>query len=1267
MSESKLLHRPRAKKPTTPAPAGPAAPSHVPAARAPSWAGHFAGAPFALGGAVQRKVVVGPPGDTYEREADAVADRVMSGGSPTAMRISPLAAGSPSAPAPRPWAQRQAGPDEEEVRRQAAPEEEIEEAEEVPVQAWLVAQRQAAAPEEPEEDPGAGTDSPVQRQPDAPDPDEPEEPDAVAQASFGPGIGPGSARVASRLHTPGVGTPISPHVRANIEPVLGSDLSNVRVHSDTSARETATSLHARAFTHRSDIWLGPNESAHDVRLMAHEATHVVQQGAAASQRHAAPPAADTVQRLLPSWILEGIADYARHIPGWTLFTVIIGFNPLTSAAVERTPINLLGGLMGLVPFGTVIFDALQRHNVLQDAFAWVGAQLGRLDLSRDRIERTLQAAWNDVRLIEGFEYNLAVLRRHFGALYNDVVTFVRTLVDQVVQMIKDAVIGVADDLLAENRAWSLIKKVLGRDPLRDEPVDATPTEILEDFLLLIGKEQHLEQMRERETVEETANWLAEQIGTFTSLLGELRGLFTRAWDAIQPENLPNLMGNLRALAAEAGGFLQRVWDFASNVAVQVVEFIKKALLDWLSGFANEIPGFHLLTVILERNPFTAERVPRTAENLIRGFITLLPGGAAIYQRLEETGTIADAAARIEGAMAELGISWEFIVGLFTDLWNSLSIEDLADPIGTFTRITERFGEPISRLFAFVGVVLREMITIVLEMMNFPSDLIASIIGNAMQAIEDIKRDPVAFLMNMLEAVKQGFSNFFDNILTHLLSGLADWLFRALRQAGVEPPQDLTLGSILDFVLRALGITMENLWAKLAERIGQENVDRIRGAIDRLVGIWNFVRDVQERGVVAIWEYIESQISNLWNMVLDKAREWIMERIINRAIQWLMSLLDVTGIMPVINSFMAFFNAIQSAIEYLRDILTIINDYVSTVASIARGDVAPGAEKMERGLASAIPIAIGFLANQFGLGNIGERIAEIIAGLREMIDAGINWLLDQAMRLWESMMSALGMGGEEAAEEDDPEKAARVQAGLDALEQEQVQYEHDGKIELADAERVAAKVKQEHLVFQSITVVDGGTRWDYDYVASPGRRKAGPPKGGKTHLGATLLTATSFSGSLDHADWNWSDYPGHDLTAHPANVYFGYQTSSPLVKPSGEYVVQGDQTAGAPAPVAYRAQIRSEVDARKATGLNERQAQAAVADDYRQRGYSNLNGYLDLFLLPSGAWQGHHIKPVNWSGDFTAPSNLQYMRDTEHTPFTTWWSRRKAEIVRELNK
>ena len=132
-------------------------------------------------------------------------------------------------------------------------------------------------------------------------------------------------------------------------------------------------------------------------------------------------------------------------------------------------------------------------------------------------------------------------------------------------------IGVAEPILAENKAWSLIKKIIKYDPLRDEAVNATTVEILEDFLILIDKQTELEQMREKGTLQKTADWLDTQVGTFNSLLGELRGLITAAWDAIQPANLVNIADNLSALADQAGGFLQRVWDFASGVALKVLE------------------------------------------------------------------------------------------------------------------------------------------------------------------------------------------------------------------------------------------------------------------------------------------------------------------------------------------------------------------------------------------------------------------------------------------------------------------------------------------------------------------------------------------------------------------------------------------------------------------------------------------------------------------------------------------------------------------------
>jgi len=968
---------------------------------------------------VQLLPKVSEPGDPLEREADTVASNVVARSSVGHIHRR----ADEASETPQPFLHRQ--PDDE-VQRQSSEGDET-------VQGWLQrqvddevqrqvddeVQRQVANDEEgsvqrQSSESEDTVQTLLQRQTAGPNEEEP-----VQAMGPGPTVAPPvSASTAATIRNPGRGAPVPPAVRTTIEPHLGVSLAGVEVHTGRDAQQAAGSLGARAFTHGSHIYLNRGESPFDLRLMSHEAAHVVQQGAAVQRQLGAGEGEDV--QLLPDFILDRLASYARHIPGYTLFTVIIGFNPLNGARVERNAMNLVEGLMGLVPFGTAIFDKLTELGVIQDAFDFIERQLATFDLSLERLERTIEAAWDDMDFIrlDPFDYNIGVLRRHFGALVDDVRGFAGSVVDRIIELIKEAAIGVAEGLLADNAAWDLIKKILHYDPLRGEPVDATTVEILEDFLMLIGKEQELEQMRVRGTLQETADWLDTQFATFMGLVAELGSLFSAAWEAIQPENLPNLMANLESLAGRVVGFLQRVWEFAVTVAVKVLELIKDALLGWLAAVADEVPGFHLITVIIGRNPFTGDEVPRTAANIIRGFISLLPGGNQMYEHLAETGVIAEAAARIEGAIADLGISWEFITGIFLGIWDSLGIDDLIDPIGAFQRIVARFGEPISRLFRFVRVVLEEVVKLILALMSFPTEILASIISKALQAFEDIKRDPIAFIMNMLAAVKLGFSNFFSNILDHLLAGLVDWLFRGLRDAGIEPPTEITLESILDLVMQVLGITVDRLWEKLAERIGQERVDQIRGAIDRLVGIWNFIRDVQERGVAAIWEYIVDQISGLWDTVLQMAQDWIMERIITRVTARLLSMLDPTGVMAVVNSFIAFFNAVQSAIEYIREILEIVNDYVTTIAAVARGDIEPGAAKMERGLANAIPIAIGFLANQVGLGDIGEKIAEIIEGIRAVIDQALDWLMDQAMGLGEGLLRTLGLGGEE--EDDGPQ-------------------------------------------------------------------------------------------------------------------------------------------------------------------------------------------------------------------------------------------------------
>ncbi len=47
---------------------------------------------------------------------------------------------------------------------------------------------------------------------------------------------------------------------------------------------------------------------------------------------------------------------------------------------------------------------------------------------------------------------------------------------------------------------------------------------------------------------------------------------------------------------------------------------------------------------------------------------------------------------------------------------------------------------------------------------------------------------------------------------------------------------------------------------------------------------------------------------------------------------------------------------------------------------------------------------------------------------------------------------------------------------------------NGRIWKKDAQKVANKVKKDNPIFKSITVVDGGEIWDYDWVASNGTKK-----------------------------------------------------------------------------------------------------------------------------------------------------------------------------------
>jgi hypothetical protein len=94
-----------------------------------------------------------------------------------------------------------------------------------------------------------------------------------------------SSQLESRLAAQkGRGSPLPNDVRASVEPRFGADFSQVRVHTGGEATKLNQELNSRAFTHGKDIYFKGGEFSSKTlsgqKLLAHELTHTIQQGAA---------------------------------------------------------------------------------------------------------------------------------------------------------------------------------------------------------------------------------------------------------------------------------------------------------------------------------------------------------------------------------------------------------------------------------------------------------------------------------------------------------------------------------------------------------------------------------------------------------------------------------------------------------------------------------------------------------------------------------------------------------------------------------------------------------------------------------------------------------------------------------------------------------------------------------------------------------------------------------------------------------------------------
>jgi hypothetical protein len=230
-----------------------------------------------LPGVIQTKMNVNEPGDQYEQEADAVAHEVMTMPDPV-QRASELEEEEMLQGKHISDIQRES-PEEEEMMMKRDPDiqREAPEEEEMMMKRDPDIQREA-----PEEEMMMKRDPDIQRE-------APEEEEMMMkrisdiQRDGGVSVPQVTDEMEGQINSAkGGGQAIPEETRSFLEPRFGQDFSDVRIHTGGEADTLNNNLQAKAFTTGSDIFFrdgdyNPNSS--DGReLLAHELTHVVQQG-----------------------------------------------------------------------------------------------------------------------------------------------------------------------------------------------------------------------------------------------------------------------------------------------------------------------------------------------------------------------------------------------------------------------------------------------------------------------------------------------------------------------------------------------------------------------------------------------------------------------------------------------------------------------------------------------------------------------------------------------------------------------------------------------------------------------------------------------------------------------------------------------------------------------------------------------------------------------------------------------------------------------------
>ncbi|GAA0331778.1 hypothetical protein GCM10009087_47440 [Sphingomonas oligophenolica] len=532
--------------------------------------------------------------------------------------------------------------------------------------------------------------------------------------------------------------------------------------------------------------------------------------------------------------------------------------------------------------------------------------------------------------------------------------------------------------------------LIGVNPINMSAVEASAANILRAIVEFLPGGNIITRVLDSYGIfDKVGGWIEGQLKSLGITASAIKAALKAFLDSLGWRDIFDLGGVWNRAKAIFTDPITRIIAFAKSLFSEILRMVREAVLKPLAALAEGTAGYPLLKAVLGFDPVTGEAVPRTADTIIGGFMTMI-GQEELWQNIKKANAISRAWAWFQGALGGLMALVRSIPGRFMAALKGLEIMDFVVLPSAFVKLAKTFGSFLVDFGKWALGTVFDLAKIIIEVV---APGVMPYIAKAGAAFNTIVRDPVRFVQTLVRAAVQGFKQFAANFLTHLKASLIGWLTGALGGAGIYIPQGFSLMEIVKFVLSVMGLTWANIRAKLVKATNETTVKVLETGFD-------IVKTLVTQGPAAAWQKIVETLTNLKQMAIDAIMDFVKSKVVSAAVTKLLSMLSPAG--ALIQAIIAIYNTVMFFVERIKQIAAVAASFIDSIATIAAGNIGPAANRVEQTMAGLLTLVISFLARIAGLGKVSDAVVGLINKIRAPIDKAldkvVDWIVATAKKL-----------------------------------------------------------------------------------------------------------------------------------------------------------------------------------------------------------------------------------------------------------------------------